>query len=48
MMPGLFARCAVVVGRPIPAEELEGMELAELDRRVDAMTDEADRAVFGK
>jgi len=43
MVPLLFARCAVVMGRPIPPAELEGMGLEGLDAAVNAMTDEADR-----
>lgn len=45
MMPMLFARCSVVVGRPIAAADLGEIGLEELDARVDAMTDEADRQV---
>jgi len=43
MMPMLFARCAVVVGRPIASAELAGMELEDLDAAVNAMTHEADQ-----
>ncbi len=43
MMPMLFARCAVIVGQPIPPANLAGASLEEIDRAVDAMTDEADR-----
>ncbi len=43
MVPMLFARCSVVMGRPIPPAELEEMGLDGLDAAVNAMTDEADR-----
>ncbi len=43
MMPLLFARCAVVVGRPIPSTELERLGLEGLDAIVNEMTSEADR-----
>ncbi len=43
MIPMLFARCAVVVGRPIPSTELAGMDLEDLDAAINEVTEEADR-----
>ncbi|MCD4690621.1 DUF374 domain-containing protein [bacterium] len=45
LMPLPVARCAVVVGRPIPSEVLAGMSTEDLDAVVNAVTDEADRRV---
>ncbi len=48
IIPMLFARCAVVVGRPIPSTELAGMDLEDLDAAINEVTDEADRRAGGR